>query len=98
MASRSGAKNAQNAKNENKGPSRGVLGRTSVVALVGAFLLIVGGFVASAIFGESQESKIDDEVRGIETNSLPSVEHLNAAGGALRHSKAKPTSTWRRLR
>ncbi len=69
-------------KNGEQGPSP--IGRFSVIVLLSAFVLIASGFIASAIFGEVQASAIDEEVAGIESNSLPSVEHLTAASTALR--------------
>ncbi len=61
----------------------GSFGRRSIVGLLGLFVLVVVGFIASAIYGEMQASAIDNEVVNIETNSLPSVEHLTAASAAL---------------
>jgi signal transduction histidine kinase len=58
--------------------------RSSLVLIV-AFVVIGAGFLASTLVAETRASAIDREVTDIATNSLPSVAHLVAARGALRH-------------
>ena len=50
-----------------------------------AFALVAVGFVAAALATEVWASRIDREAQNIETNALPSVEHLAAARDALWH-------------
>jgi signal transduction histidine kinase len=58
--------------------------RSSLVLVV-AFCVIGAGFLASTLVAETRASAIDRDVADIATNSLPSVAHLVAARGALRH-------------
>jgi signal transduction histidine kinase len=56
----------------------------SFAPFVLAFAVIASGFLASTLYSEHRSSQIDQETAQIETNSLPSVEHLVAAEAALR--------------
>jgi signal transduction histidine kinase len=67
-----------------KGRQRDTFGRLSALLLLGAFVLISGAFIASTAYSEVEASAIDGEVLAIESNSLPSVEHIAAASTALR--------------
>jgi len=58
--------------------------RSSLVFIV-AFVVIGVGFVGSTLLAERRSSAIDREIADVATNSLPSVAHLVAARGALRH-------------
>ncbi len=53
-----------------------------------AFAAITVGFFASTVYSEIRGSQIDRETKLIETNSLPSVEHVVAAEAALRRLEA----------
>ncbi len=54
------------------------------IPVLAAFTVIGAGFFASTLYGEIRASDVDREVAEMEANSIPSVEHLAAAEGALR--------------
>ena len=56
-----------------------------LLLILAAFALAPIGFVVAAVYGEVRASNIDREAERIETNALPSVEHLAAARAALWH-------------
>jgi signal transduction histidine kinase len=59
--------------------------RTTLAPVIGAFVVITLGFVLATVFSELRASSIDRETEQIETNALPSVEHIAAARDALWH-------------
>jgi signal transduction histidine kinase len=58
--------------------------RSTLTFLI-AFAVIGLGFLASTFYAETRSSAIDEEVTSVAKNSMPSVTHLVAARGALRH-------------
>jgi signal transduction histidine kinase len=59
--------------------------RLSLAPVVIAFAVVAVGFVLATVYGEVRASAIDEETEQLETNALPSVEHLAAARDALWH-------------
>jgi signal transduction histidine kinase len=59
--------------------------RLSLAPVVVAFAVVALGFVLATAYGEIRASAIDEETEQLETNALPSVEHLAAARDALWH-------------
>ena len=57
----------------------------SFVGLIGAFVVVAAGFLASAIVREARSTAIDTTIQTTQGNSLPSVEALAKTRAALRH-------------
>jgi signal transduction histidine kinase len=63
--------------------ARSTAGAAFRQAFVAALVLLAFAFVGSALYGEMRANEIESRASSIESNSLPSVQHLAAARGAL---------------